>query len=109
MTSLISISTNFLSGKTEYTTFSEDLHKTLEAFINADFVVDTPGGYLYSYDRGWGLILFSFTMTLTLLAGKPLYLLPQSIGQFKYKRDYLLVKRPLSRARAVTVRESISL
>jgi len=109
MTSLISIFTYRLSGKTVYTTFSEDLHETLEAFINADFVVGAPGGYLYSYDRGRALILFSFTITLALLAGKPLSLLPQSIGPFKCKRDYFLVKWPLSRARAVMVRESISL
>lgn len=109
MTSLISIFSYRLSGKTVYTTFSEDLHETLEALINADLVVGTPGGYLYSYDRGRALILFSFTMTLALLAGKPLYLLPQSIGPFKFKRDYFLVKWPLSRARAVMVRESKSL
>lgn len=84
-------------------------HKTLQAFLDADFVVGAPGGYFFSYGSGNALIVLIYTMALAILSGKPLYLLPQSIGPFNHRRERLLARWLLPHARAVMVREGASL
>jgi colanic acid/amylovoran biosynthesis protein len=86
----------------------KSLRSLILAYLEADFLVSKPGGFLYSSGRGLTLILSLYIMTLGLLAGKPLYLLPQSIGPFRHRWELNLVKKVLSAARVVMVREPIS-
>lgn len=87
----------------------KELYKTLQAFLDADFVVGAPGGYFFSYGSGNALIVLIYTMALAILSGKPLYLLPQSIGPFNHRRERLLARWLLPRARVVMLREEVSL
>lgn len=107
--SAFSLLTYRLFQKPIYLTKSRDLLATLDTIFEANIVASTPGGYLYSYGRGRALILFAFTLAICVLAGKPLYLLPQSIGPFKNRFERIMTRWPLSRARIVMVRESVSL
>jgi colanic acid/amylovoran biosynthesis protein len=82
----------------------------LEAYCTADLVVSSPGGYLYSSGKlGLSLAIALYAMGMAWVAGKPLYLLPQSIGPLRRTSDRWLVGRLLRRARLVMVREAISL
>ncbi len=107
--STFSVVTYRLFQKPKYLTKSMDLQATLDTIFQAQIVASTPGGYLYSYGRGRALIMFAFTLAISLLAGKPLYLLPQSIGPFKNRRERIMIKWILDRARIVMVREVKSL
>jgi colanic acid/amylovoran biosynthesis protein len=78
----------------------------MHALLNADLVVCTAGGYLYS-SGGWGLtlLLHLFTMAIPLLGKKPLYLLPQSIGPLRRPWESWLLRRVLDHARLIMVRD----
>jgi len=89
--------------------FSKDLRVTVEAFIQADLIVSTAGGYLYSHRRGGALLVTMYTMALALLANKPLYLFPQSYGPFRYRYEFWLANKLLKKARILMVRERASL
>lgn len=106
---LIAVVTKRLLGKSWYIPFAKEMHCTIYAILSADIVVCTPGGYFFSYGRGRALIITVFSMALALLADKPLYLFPQSIGPFKYKRERFLAYWVLKRARVVMAREPASL
>ena len=83
---------------------------TIKAYFDADFVVSKPGNFLYtSGNLGLTLMLSVYTMGYAILAGKPLYLFPQSIGPLQRKRDQKLVRWVLNRARIIMIRELISL
>lgn len=83
---------------------------TLRAYFESDMVVSAPGNFLYSSGRlGATFLLVAYTMGYAILAGKPLYLFPQSIGPLRRKRDQKLARWILNRARVVMVREPISL
>lgn len=88
--------------------FPEAIRKSIQAYFDADLVVCTPGGYLYSYGKGKTFIIDLFTMFLALIARKPLYLLPQSYGPLRTKWEKLMLKWLLSRARIIMAREKIS-
>jgi colanic acid/amylovoran biosynthesis protein len=85
------------------------LQPMLRAYLQADLVVSTPGGFLYSSGRGTILILSLFTLALALLAGKPLYFMPQSYGPYTHTWECALVRSILDKARIVMAREEISL
>lgn len=80
----------------------------MEAYLRADLVVSKPGGFLYSSGRGVTLLVSLYSLALALLAGKALYLFPQSIGPFLFGWECWLLRVVLSRARQVMVREPIS-
>jgi colanic acid/amylovoran biosynthesis protein len=82
---------------------------TLKAYFQADLVVSKPGGFLYSSGLGLTLIIAVYIMALAWLAGKPLYIYPQSFGPFRRGWERKLVKFLLSRARLVMVREPLSM
>jgi colanic acid/amylovoran biosynthesis protein len=82
---------------------------TAQAFTAADLVVSCPGGFLFSAGLSLPLVISVFTMALALWAGKPLYLLPQSIGPFRRGWERRLVAWVLAGARLVMVREALSL
>jgi colanic acid/amylovoran biosynthesis protein len=81
----------------------------LRAYMDADLIVSKPGGFLYSSGRGLSLIVSLYTLWLATLVGKPLYILPQSIGPFPRKWERTLVGAVLAQARIIMVREEISL
>ncbi len=108
LVSLTSILSKRWFSKAIFLPGSSDLRPGLQATLEADLVVSTPGGYLYSYGKGRALIILLFTLALAILAGKPLYLFPQSFGPFRYRREKWLVKWVISRARVVMARESVS-
>jgi colanic acid/amylovoran biosynthesis protein len=80
----------------------------IQAYLRADLVVSKPGGFLYSSGRGVTLLVSLYSLALALLAGKALYLFPQSIGPFLFGWECRLLRAVLSRARQVMVREPVS-
>jgi len=89
---------------------SAEQRHSLQAYFEADLVVSAPGNFVYSSGRfGLTLLLVAYTMAYALLAGKPLYLLPQSIGPLRRRRDQRLIRWILNRARLIMVREPVSL
>jgi colanic acid/amylovoran biosynthesis protein len=85
------------------------LRPILTAYLEADLVAGMPGGYLYSSGRGFILLLVMYSIQLALLAGKPVYLLPQSIGPIKHGWERWLLRRLLEQVRMVMAREPVSL
>jgi len=84
--------------------------RSLQVYFEADLVASAPGNFMYSSGKaGLTFLIIAYTMTYAMLAGKPLYLFPQSIGPLRRVRDQKLVKWILNRARLVMVREPISL
>lgn len=91
-----------------YLAAPREIRSALEAYFDSDFVASVPGGNLYSYGRGTTLMVQLFTLLVAIWAGKPLYLLPQSYGPFKYRREKMLVRWIFDRARLVMAREAMS-
>ncbi len=85
------------------------LRETVMAYLKSDIVVSTPGGYLFSYGKGRALIVLFFSIIFPILAGKPVYLFPQSFGPLKYQYEYWLARWILARTRCNMAREPVSL
>lgn len=83
--------------------------RLLRAYMEADLVLASGGGYLYSTKKysPWfiGLVL---ELALAIWLGKPLILLPQSIGPISGTAQRWLVCWLVRRARLVLVREDRS-
>jgi len=107
--SLIPILTWRFWGRALFVLTPHGLRPVLQAYIRSHFVVSKPGGFLYSSGRGVALFLSAYTMALALLAGKPLYMYPQSVGPLSRRWERRLVGWLLERASIVMVREPISL
>jgi colanic acid/amylovoran biosynthesis protein len=88
-------------------------HGLLRAFAAADLVLACGGGYIYAAGPGDGLSgWFGFMLSgcvLALLMGKPLVLLPQSIGPLHDDFQRRAVRWVGRRARLTCVRERRSL
>ena len=69
-----------LTGRVFQWLIPEELRTLIQAYIKADLVVSKPGGFLYSSGKGLNLVLSLYSMVLALFAGKPLYILPQTLG-----------------------------
>lgn len=107
--SIIPIITYRLFGKAIYIFTPKQLQALLSAYFKSDLVISKPGGFLYSSGRGLTLIIALISMSLAVLADKPLYILPQSIGPLNHSWERYLVKLTLNQARIIMVREKISL
>ncbi|MEM2046200.1 MAG: polysaccharide pyruvyl transferase family protein [Candidatus Bathyarchaeia archaeon] len=84
-------------------------HKLLSAYANADIVVSCPGNIFASMGRlGMPFLASAYTVAYALMMGKPLYVLPQSIGPLKRRWERKLVRYLYSRARLVFLREPVS-
>lgn len=79
------------------------------AYTEADIVVSIPGGFVYSSGRGIALLITFYSWAMALLAGKPLYILPQSIGPLHRNWECRLLRFFLTKAQLVMVRETISI
>lgn len=107
--SIIPILTHRLFGKAVFAFTPKGWRVLLQAYIQAHMIVSKPGGFLYSSGRGVNLVISLYAMALGLLAGKPVYVFPQSIGPFSRRWEHLLAKWVLKRVRVVMAREPISL
>lgn len=85
------------------------LRPLLNAYLDSDLVVSVPGGFLYSSGSGIILILQAYSLAIAALAGKPVYLFPQSIGPFRHPWECLLIRGLFKLVRVVMVREAISI
>lgn len=99
----------YITGK-EYTGFMpRNLKSTIHAYLEADVVIDCPGGYYFSYGRGLDFLFFSFTIGLAILLQKPIYIFPQSFGPLKYGREKWITRWIFNKSRIVMAREELSL
>jgi colanic acid/amylovoran biosynthesis protein len=88
----------------------EEHKKMMRAYFDADLVISAAGNFLYSSGRfGLAFILSILAMWIAILAKKPLYLLPQSIGPIRRPWEKFLIRRTLSKARIIMLREWQSL
>lgn len=82
----------------------------LEAYFDADMVVSTAGGFLVTSGFvGISFLLALFTIYYGVMAGRPVYLLPQSLGPIRRKREAYLLRQVLSRTRMVLIRDAVSM
>jgi colanic acid/amylovoran biosynthesis protein len=86
------------------------LRELVEAYVQAEVVMSCPGNIFASTARvGWPFLLSAYTVGYALALGRPLYVLPQSIGPLRRGWERALVRRLYSPARLVFVREPVSL
>lgn len=82
----------------------------LEQYAAANVVVSCPGNIFASTGKvGLPLVQAAITVGIALLMGKPLYVLPQSVGPLRKRWQRALVGWLYRRARVVMVREPVSL
>lgn len=82
----------------------------LQAYAQADMVVSCPGGYLYSTGKlGLWLLVTLLTLAYPIWLGKPVYLLPQTIGPLQYRWERWLLRRLFPHIRQIYVRDDYSL
>src|SRR5271157_409389 len=97
---------SFQGGKTTTSGWQE----LRAAYRAADLVIGCPGNPFFSMGRfGWPLLLSACSLLPALRRGKPLYILPQTLGPFYRKWEELLVRALYRKARLVFVREPVSL
>ncbi len=94
--------------KVSYILTPKRLRPIVMAYLLSNLVLSEPGGFLYSSGRGISLLITAYSLTLAILARKPLYILPQSIGPLKRVWERKLIGWLLNHARMVMVREPIS-
>jgi colanic acid/amylovoran biosynthesis protein len=87
----------------------QSIREIVNAYLDADLVVSKPGGFLYSSGRGISLLIAIYSILYAHLAGKPVYILPQSIGPFNHRWEKMLIRWLMERVRILMVREPISL
>jgi colanic acid/amylovoran biosynthesis protein len=81
-----------------------------KAYANADLVISCPGNIFVTMGKvGLPFLVSAYTVAYALMMGKPLYVMPQSIGPLNRWWERVLVKLLYSRARLIFVREPISL
>lgn len=97
-----------LFGKAFYRLIPRRWRPLLQAYLGSNLVVSKPGGFLYSSGKGLSLLLSLYTLGLAILAGKPVYMFPQSLGPFLRPWEGFITKRILKRMRIVMTREIIS-
>lgn len=74
--------------------------------LDSDLVVSTPGGYLYNmHGVGFAFLGTILPLYFAVWAGKPLYLMPQSFGPFRFSWECWLVRKLTLKARLVMTRE----
>jgi colanic acid/amylovoran biosynthesis protein len=83
--------------------------RLLAAYRQADLVASLPGNQFFSMGRfGRPLLTSAISIWLAIRYGKPLYILPQSLGPFHRRWEERLVRALYRRARLVCVREQRS-
>jgi colanic acid/amylovoran biosynthesis protein len=98
-----------LFGKPLYILTPTGLRATIDAYLKSDIVVSAPGGFMYSSGSGLVLSISVYTQVIAWLAGKPIYIFPQSFGPLAHRWEGWMLNWILSKARIVMVREFISM
>ena len=98
-----------LPGRMRYLLTPSALISILDPYLGADLVISEPGGFLYSSGNGISLLLALYSIALAVMARKPVYLFPQTIGPLRHRWEKWLLRWVLQRARIVMVREPVSL
>lgn len=92
-----------------YLKFTPDpLKSWITAYIDADIIVSTAGGYQYSSGRGITFLLLNYILFLSHIGGKPLYFLPQSFGPYHYWWEKIITRITCNRSQIIMVREPVS-
>lgn len=89
--------------------FSPEQRRLLLAYFQAQVVVSCAGNFLYSSGRvplSYGLHLLA--LVYGAWAGKPVYMLPQTLGPFRARWETWLLGRALGRVQVVMVRDAAS-
>lgn len=84
------------------------IRRLLQGYLDADIIMSKPGGFLYSSGRGLVLFINLYSLIMALIAGKPLYIFPQSYGPFFHLWERLLVRWTFSRTKIIMAREPVS-
>ena len=108
-TSIIPILSQQLLGRAIFALTPKKLMPIVETYISADIVVSGPGGFLYSSGRGMSLLVTVYSIFMAIIARKPVYVLPQSIGPLKQPWQKMIIHWLLDHVRIVMVREPLSL
>lgn len=109
ITTLLPVLTYRLFGKPLYLLTPSKLRVTVQAYLETDLAISSPGGFLYSSGSGLVIAIMIYTLALLWLAGKPFYIFPQSFGPLSHWWEGGLLCWLLSKARIVMVREPISM
>jgi colanic acid/amylovoran biosynthesis protein len=81
-----------------------------QIYRSSNVIAAVSGAQLVSLGRfSWPLIISSLPIILAHLFHKPLYIMPQSTGPFRWKWEKWLVREMYSRARLVFLRDPISM
>lgn len=80
----------------------------LRAYLEADLVISSAGNFLYSSGRGTTLLITLFTISFAMLAGKPVYMMPQTVGPLKRHWERAFTATVLRKMRLCFVRDKIS-
>jgi colanic acid/amylovoran biosynthesis protein len=107
--SIIPILTYRLVGRPVMALTPKHWRSLLRSYIQSHVAISKPGGFLYSSGRGVTFGISVYTLALAVLAGKPVYMFPQSIGPILRRREHALLSWVMRRVRVVMVREEISL
>jgi colanic acid/amylovoran biosynthesis protein len=108
--SLLALITFRLFKHPLYPLLNAEQKSFIQAYFLADLVASAPGNFLYSSGKfGLSFLAAIYSMAYALWAGKPLYLLPQSVGPLQRNWERWLIRGILNRARLVLVREEASM
>lgn len=81
----------------------------LQSYLDADMVVSCAGNFLYSSGlTGIPFLLTSYAIGYGWLTGKPVYMMPQTIGPLRRRWEYLALRQLLRRVRLILVRDRLS-
>lgn len=107
--SLFAVLTQHLFGRPLLFLANRRHRETLTAYLDADFVVSCAGNFLYSSGKlGLAFFFSIFTLAYAWMAGKPLYLMPQSFGPFTRFWEKALMRWIISKMHLTFVREPVS-
>jgi colanic acid/amylovoran biosynthesis protein len=88
---------------------SQSQKELLEAYFEADLVVSSAGNFLYSSGKfGIAFLIAIYTNVFAWIAGKPLYMMPQTIGPLNRRWERWLVRWLIRRMRVVFVRDAVT-
>lgn len=82
----------------------------LDEYEKNDLVVAVPGNQIFSTGRlGWPYPANIFSVVLAHWFRKPLYILPQSIGPFRWWWEKVLIRYAYSKAKLIFLRDQVSM
>ncbi len=109
ISSLIAVLSYRLFKRPRFFFVNSNYQTLLQAYFEADIVVSCPGNILQSLGKfGLPMLVSVYAMLYAWLAGKPLYMLPQSIGPLNRGWERLLVRWILAKFRLLMIREPVT-